>query len=367
MLMNRTTLLLAFTLVLTAAKAQEASPYISRVFEYRPAPGQFVNMLPRYEDGDTPATMAAKAEACLADNRQEMITLGAYGGYVTFGFDHMVENVTGRMDFQVLGNAFYSASSTGSSREGGSCEPGIVMVSYDANGNGMPDDEWYELAGSEHGSPATVHDYRITYYRPDEDKEPTPENAYVTDTTYVRWADNLGRRGYVFRNAFHRQSYYPLWTDEDDMTFEGTLLADNAVDESGNGANYVQYAYAWGYADNHHNADDRSKFNIDWAVDGNGNRVTLPGIHFVRVYTAVNQCCGWLGETSTEVQGASDLHLLGGDVADTWGATAVHAPQVTPHGAEGYYTLGGTSVAAPTHPGIYLRREGKKVRKVLVK
>ena len=29
---------------------------------------------------------------------------------------------------------------------GGSAEPGIVFVSKDVNGNGEPDDEWYELA-----------------------------------------------------------------------------------------------------------------------------------------------------------------------------------------------------------------------------
>lgn len=363
--MKKTTLLSSFVLAAAmTVTAQNVSPYISRVFEYRPAPGQFVNMLPKYEAGDTPKTMAAKAEASLANNQQEMISLGAYGGYVTFGFDHMIENVPGKMDFQVLGNAFYSTTNTDAQRESGSCEPGIVMVSYDANGNGEPDDDWYELAGSEYDAPETTHRYRITYYRPDENKEPTPENAFITDTTYVRWADNLGRQGYVFRNSFHPQNYYPQWLDEDEMTFEGTLLADNYTDESGDGTNFVQYAYAWGYADNHHNNDDRSKFNIEWAVDQAGNRVSLPGIHFVRVYTGVNQNCGWLGETSTEVLGANDLHLLGGDVSDTW-ATAIHLPSATQQKADGYYTVGGIPVATPTRPGIYLRREGGRARKIV--
>ena len=40
------------------------NPYISRVFEYRPAPGQFINTLPAYEEGDTDETMAQKAEEC---------------------------------------------------------------------------------------------------------------------------------------------------------------------------------------------------------------------------------------------------------------------------------------------------------------
>jgi hypothetical protein len=80
------------------------------------------------------------------------------------------------------------------------------------------------------------------------------------------------------------------------------------VDESGTGSYYVQYAYPWGYADNYPNTDDRSNFDIDWAVDAGGNPVYLPAVHFVKVYTGVNQYCGWLGETSTEIMGAEDLH-----------------------------------------------------------
>ncbi|MGN0217270.1 MAG: cell surface protein, partial [Bacteroidaceae bacterium] len=40
----------------------EYSPYTARVYEYRPAPGQFVNTMPFYETGDTEETMRQKAE-----------------------------------------------------------------------------------------------------------------------------------------------------------------------------------------------------------------------------------------------------------------------------------------------------------------
>ena len=33
------------------------SPYITKVYEYRPAPGQFVNELPKYTEGDTEESM----------------------------------------------------------------------------------------------------------------------------------------------------------------------------------------------------------------------------------------------------------------------------------------------------------------------
>ncbi|MDE6112902.1 MAG: cell surface protein, partial [Bacteroidales bacterium] len=94
------------------------------------------------------------------------------------------------------------------------------------------------------------------------------------------------------------------------LTFRGTKLADNAVDESGNGTYYVLYAYDWGYVDNHPNeAEDKSSFNIEWAVDAQGRPVHLPCVDFIRVYTGVNQSCGWLGETSTELSRAEDLHV----------------------------------------------------------
>ena len=68
------------------------NPYISRVFEYMPAPGQFINTLPAATEEDTPQTMAQKAEDAIANNAGGMICLGAFGGYVVFGFDHPVAN-----------------------------------------------------------------------------------------------------------------------------------------------------------------------------------------------------------------------------------------------------------------------------------
>ena len=41
----------------------EYSPYISRVYEYCPAPGQFINEMPRFEPGDTYADILRKAAA----------------------------------------------------------------------------------------------------------------------------------------------------------------------------------------------------------------------------------------------------------------------------------------------------------------
>ena len=94
------------------------------------------------------------------------------------------------------------------------------------------------------------------------------------------------------------------------MSFSGSKLLSTAVDESGVGRYYVLYSFGWGYVDNHPNTKkDLCSFDIDWAVDSDGNSVSLPGVDFIRVYTGQNQDCGWLGETSTEVGAAFDLSL----------------------------------------------------------
>ena len=64
-----------------------------------------------------------------------------------------------------------------------------------------------------------------------------------------------------------------------------------------------------------------NSFDIGWAVDRQGNRVSLPGADFIRVYTGVNQYCGWVGETSTEISRAQDLHIQ----ADVQGASGISA------------------------------------------
>ncbi|MCL1937885.1 MAG: T9SS type A sorting domain-containing protein [Candidatus Azobacteroides sp.] len=289
--MKSTLLFLFFFLFTTTSIVKAQSPYIHKVYAYRPAPGQFVNLLPEYEAGDTQVDMNRKAEESISGENKALISLGGYGGYVIFGFDHPIVNVSNVEDFKVWGNAM-----------DGSAEPGVVMVSYDANGNGEPDDEWFELAGSEYNNLNTIKDYRIIYYKPIENPHESINNADQ------RWSDNQGAEGYIPRNAFHSQPYYPQWISDETLSFEGTKLTDNYVDESGNGSYYVLNAYPWGYADNYSNADERSNLNIEWAVDAAGNPVHLPAIHFVKVYTAVNQYCGWLGETSTEITGAEDLH-----------------------------------------------------------
>ena len=315
------------------SKPQGTNPYVTKVLDYRPAPGQFVNTLPQYSDGDTQDIMNAKALVAIGNNKKGMVTLGGYGGYITVGFDHTIKNEPDLCDFRVLGNAFVNAPSSQNPYEGGSCEAGIIQVAYDANGNGVPDEnEWYEIAGSAHVDPTQevwyahakergndVNLYRnfvMTYYRPTvtvPDEAEDPDN-YIFIKDYIRWKDNYKHSGYKFMNTFHTQPYYPEWIEGDSLVFKGTCLPQNSVNEAPEGSptNYfVLYKFRYGYADNVGNDADASCIDIDWAVDADGKPANLPGVDFIRVYTGVNQESGWIGECSTEFSGITDLHLTG--------------------------------------------------------
>lgn len=265
----------------------------SKVIEYTPAPGQFINELKTggFDASHvTPEAAVSYAESRLMEG--SWVSLGGFGGYVIVGFDHSIDN-SRTYDFGIISNAF-----------DGSSEPGVVWVMQDENGNGYPDDTWYELAGSETGKIETYRDYAVTYYRPTAPKMP------------VQWTDNYGNNGEIdYLQQFHNQDYYyPLWIGTDSYTLTGTRLEARNYDQSGNGSYWIQPHYDWGYADNFSPSDFNSEnkanlFRISNATDFEGNPINLSHIDFVKVQCAVNSKSGWLGELSTEVCGFYDYSL----------------------------------------------------------
>lgn len=265
----------------------------NKVIEYTPAPGQFINELKTggFDASHvTPEAAVSYAESRLMEG--SWVSLGGFGGYVIVGFDHSIDN-SPTYDFGIISNAF-----------DGSSEPGVVWVMQDENGNGYPDDTWYELAGSETGKFETYRDYAVTYYRPSAPKMP------------VQWTDNYGNNGEIdYLQQFHNQDYYyPLWIGMDSYTLTGTRLEARNYDQSGNGSYWIQPHYDWGYADNFSPSDFNSEnkanlFRISNAIDFEGNPINLSHIDFVKVQCAVNSKSGWLGELSTEVCGFYDYSL----------------------------------------------------------
>lgn len=280
----------------------------NKVFDYTPAPGQFINETKTGGFDGTQTTREAAiayAEARMGEVDRDgnpypnWVSLGGFGGYIVVGFDHSISN-SGDYDLGILGNSF-----------SGSSEPGIVWVMQDENGNGLPDDTWYELAGSETGKESTIQNYAVTYYR--------PSGACMP----VQWTDNLGNSGEVdYLKQFHRQDYYyPHWIEEDSYTLRGTCLEPRNYDASGNGSYWVNAEYDWGYVDNFSPTDrvgegdnsnavaNTNHFKISNAIDCDGEPINLEYIDFVKVQCAVNAKSGWLGELSTEVFGFYDYNL----------------------------------------------------------
>ncbi len=282
-----------------------SSPFSDKVYEWTPAPGQFIgDTQTGGMTGNEITPEAANEWAQKRLNGQNFVSLGAFGGYIIVGFDHSVTAGSAGYDFAILSNALHN--DTGNSIAN---EPGIVYVSQDVNGNGLPDDGWYELRGSETGSSATLTDYAITYIRP------------AAPKMNVHWSDNRGNSGYVdYLQSFHRQDYYyPSWIEADSYTLYGTCLSSRTTQDPATGF-WSTEAFGWGYVDNIGSDEiagdtsfsgpgQRTGFMIRNAMLPDGSPVTLDYIDFIRVQTGVNSKAGWLGELSTEVLGFQDCRM----------------------------------------------------------
>ncbi|WP_121808033.1 cell surface protein [Mucilaginibacter kameinonensis] len=250
-----------------------SNAYVTTLFDFNPAPGQFTNT----GLGDTTA-----AKGTLKTD-QGLVSLGGWGGYIVVGFDHTVLNADGKTDFVVYGNAFAQFA-----------EPGVIWVMQDKNGNGLPDDTWYEIKGSAFYKDGYTRNYSVTYTRP------------ACDTCSVPWKDSKGNTGVIQTNMFHSQAYYPIGLKTNTYTLTGSLLPSSNINMDD--PTYITSAsFDYGYADNTGGGD---KIDISSAIDDKGNKVNLKGIDFIKVQTGILANMGWLGEQSTEFIGAADLSLL---------------------------------------------------------
>lgn len=268
----------------------------NKVFEYTPAPGQFINEtnVAGFTGQETTHVKALEyATERLKGKRY--VSLGGFGGYIIVGFDHSIPKTANTYDFAIEGNAF-----------DGSSEPGIVWVMQDINKNGLPDDEWYELKGSETGKKETIQNHAVTYYRPS------------GKGMSVQWTDSEGQAGKIdYLQEYHSQDYYyPLWIPQDSYTLRGTRLkARNKLD----GNIWKNHAYDWGYVDNFgedrlegnviDGSGQKNGFKISNAIYRNGTPIDLKYIDFIKVQVGVNAKSGAIGEISTEVFSFYDLSI----------------------------------------------------------
>ncbi len=290
------------------------SPFATRVIDYSPAPGQFVND-PALND-PARATGAPQGGGTAQPNNESVVTLGGFGGSITLGFDHTVlddpRNALG-LDAIVFGNAYW----VGGNYDRHWAECATIEIGLDVNRNGLADDPWYLIPGS-----------HLTDHRP--------------ARTVVSWDDDTDDTTFPPSAA----SWIPAgasgeWTTsayELPASIFGSIVVVNPVAGTGREAifGYAEYSPTLVLGDL--NGDDMvddplllpeeffttpddpfvtgitpgsgggNAFDIAWAMDASsGELVDLPGFDFIRITTAVNSVSPIFGEKSAEIDAVSDV------------------------------------------------------------
>lgn len=218
-----------------------------------------------------------------------VLSVGNFGGYITYKYDKPILNDPKNpygVDFVAYGNPFQVSA--------GAAEPGNVLVSQDG-------EEWYYLAGSMYFDNASDWNYSIT----------------CTDDGNGNnvWTDSNGDGGTNYK--FPKAELYPYhnWTEETkkSITATGVRLTNDTSDDYGSAsAAFPDFGYVdvngaggkAGVADNPYKGSHSSlgdAFDLDWAVDENGNPVHLDSISYIKISTASCIYAGAIGEKSTEV------------------------------------------------------------------
>ena len=252
-------------------------------------------------------------------------SLGNFGGYVTYYYDKPLTNSSKNpygIDFFVYGNAAVDTSTaTGCSF----FEPGQVWVSE----NGA---DWYALAGSEHYEKTTVWDYEVTYTK--------------TESGKTAWVDNQGNSnpGSTSVGTFINPQIYYMnqLMQNNNLTIKGICLPNDAGEIASYGGSTDANHISWGYADcfangtigaavnpyldNSDHKLQANGFDLEWAVDEEGNPIDVSDkeFHYVKVVTASNMWNPGVNEKSTEVTyviRANEAEGTVGRTADTTGVT----------------------------------------------
>jgi hypothetical protein len=271
---------LTTTTTVTVADNQdsELSPYPNRVFDFVPAPGQYVNNYGATKD---------EVLTYIYNNIKNgagNIYMGAFGGYMIVGFDHTIMNRPGYCDFTTK----YG---------GGNVSPSTIWVAYDANANGQPDnDEWYEIKGSEHGAETDLGMQSYTY-------------ETTKGSTGYAWTTQSGETGIVTDTKPFATVAVPSWITAETYTLTGRQLLPTISTDPYKKGHIIPFP--WGYAGNQPNGDKKAAIDIDWAIDALGNPVRLPGIDFVKVINAIQgkSPATGVGEYRYQVTSIEDLHL----------------------------------------------------------
>jgi hypothetical protein len=215
-------------------------------------------------------------------------SLGTALGYEMWPISSSTSNIT------IQGNGFENWS-----------EEGIVWVQDDENGNGVPDEMWYELKGSADDSTVyrnyITRRYAIKHFAYDGS---TKTNEYGQPVGYTFWTDSKGRCGVMITG----------WPDEWGVDkagngvwvmYTGTILADGGTvtyTAGGLGTGSIGYVDVY-------NAKEKQTMVVDKAkaIRADGSAANIGNIRFIKVQTGVFSYGGPFGDVSTEIVRATGI------------------------------------------------------------
>ncbi|MDR2344185.1 MAG: hypothetical protein LBD86_06630 [Spirochaetaceae bacterium] len=210
-------------------------------------------------------------------------SLGTIGGYSYWSVSH-------RASYTIQGNAF----GQGGDGEAGWVEAGIVWFQEDLNGNGLPDEVWYEVyAGTSSKSSVVTRRYSVTFFKADDADSKTNSGYGGQVHRDIYWADCKGRTGVISGGwpwAYGAPNYKGAW-----VTYTATLVDDDGEIKSEN-YNYTVPRDGGPYVD--HGTDI---IPVSRAVAADGSFVNPTAVRFVKVHTGIFKYGSVFGEISTEI------------------------------------------------------------------
>jgi hypothetical protein len=208
-------------------------------------------------------------------------SLGTIGGYQANSVQHSTSYTVG-------GNGF------GTWRE-----PGVIWFQEDRNGNGLPDEIWYEVNAGR--GPWITRRYSIKFFK---SGDGTQINEYGQTIRDIYWVDAKGRTGQI--NGGWPKDWGVSNEDGAWVIYTATLMGDKGVIKS-DSYNLTDFAGPGGTIGGPFADHVSSTVSIDRAVDAAGNPVTLTNVRFVKVHTGLFQYGGIFGEVSAEISSADFL------------------------------------------------------------
>jgi hypothetical protein len=208
-------------------------------------------------------------------------SLGAAGGYEVWTVDH-------QPSYFIDGNPFGSWH-----------ESGVVWMQEDNNGNGLPDETWYELRGGDEDDPAwkgyITRRYAVSFFTGDGTVNQLGRPPHYTGTAAAAtcWVDSKGRTGILPGGFPSKWGVAGNW-----VTYTCTLLRDNGDIFTGN----IRDLAASGYVDT-----PTTIFPVNKAMRADGTPVNLTAVKFIKVQTGIFRYGASVGDISTEIYSADYL------------------------------------------------------------